>query len=336
MGWFDLVARWVVTHGSGFPKMPDLIGEHKLQLPDHLRSWTDAARMCAWEGDRQNALAAASAAAPAGTGTGSSSVPGTTGRKPKHIKHALPQAGLSGMLKLLGCPTEPVVPNRTRRGMNNVESLAQCVVCMVRLGVPMPVTSRTTQMWEGAGGYAGSRHEELRIEQPQVVLAGTAPVVLTGVGGRPAPMVTTAKAAPDPSSGGMGINNNGAEKQGKKKKKKNKKENGGMNNNSNNGLGTNGTYTLPHREGAQLLGGQQQQQQQPQQQQQFVPMDHRGSEPGGPQRQNGAPGGGGKGHSAPHWRQSIPVHHLSPDYLDYFVREKERQYYKSAGILPYR
>ncbi|CAM9313684.1 unnamed protein product [Pylaiella littoralis] len=431
--------RWVVTHGSGFPKIPDLIGEHKLQIPDHLRSWTDAARMCGWEGDRLNAQAAASAAAATGQtyvvagGAGSQNV-GNTAGKPKHVKHALPQAGLNGMLKFLGCPAEPVVPNRTKRGINNVQSLAQCVVCMVRLGVPMPVTSRTTQMWEGAGGYAGSRHEELRIEQPPVVLAGAAPAptnvvvgppagggagrmepqplhappAVLGVGGGPAPMVTPAVAPAGLSGGGMGNNNgNGAEKQGKKKKKK-KSKNGGtnnMNSNSTNGPGTNEMYVLPQREGPLLLGGQtqqqlvsvgqqqqqqqlvpvgQQQQQQQQQlmpvgqqqqqqqqlvpvgqqqqqqklvpvgqqqklvpvgqQQQLVPVGHRGDGPGGPQWQNGAPGGGGggggagggNGQSAPHWRQSIPISYLSPDYLDYFVREKERQYYKSAGVLPYR
>lgn len=49
----------------------------------------------------------------------------------------------------------------------------------------------------------------------------------------------------------------------------------------------------------------------------------------------GAPGVGYR-NGIPHWRQHMPVKALAEDYLDYFVRDKERHYYKSAAILPYR
>lgn len=56
--------------------------------------------------------------------------------------------------------------------------------------------------------------------------------------------------------------------------------------------------------------------------------------------QNGYRNGQGqtqeRGDAVPHWRGSVPVSSLSEDYLDYYVRERERKYYKSAGIIPYR
>ncbi|CAN0469279.1 unnamed protein product, partial [Hapterophycus canaliculatus] len=169
--------RWVVTRGAGFQELPDLIGQHKLQLPDHLRSWTDAATVCGWEASRENAhLIAMAAGARKGAGGGGKER-GRPGQSPRAApgggakvargwikapkKHALPRSGLAGMLKFLGCPSDPVEMHRTRRGMNVVESLAQCVLGMVRLGIPLPVTSRVTQVWGGAGEYVGSRQDQL-------------------------------------------------------------------------------------------------------------------------------------------------------------------------------
>lgn len=383
--------RWVVTHGSGFQQMPDLIGELKLLLPDHLRSWTDAARMCGWAADREGTRIVAAAAAPppdvgrqglpsgsrrtrprrrpaaapapaAGAGVGAGPRPrpvnGGTRPPPQPKKHALPQSGLAGMLSFLGCPREPHVPNRTRRGMNVVESLAQCVVCLVRLGVPVPVTSRITQAWGPAGEYAGSSLEELAIEPPpsSVSAGGGAAAVLTGASvaggagrGAAAPLlvggpVPLPMAMSRPVPGGSANNDNGAEKQGKKKNKKNRKENN--NNNNNNGSSANEVYNPPQREGPPPLWGNHSQQQ-------YAPGGPRrgdgrggGGAGGGEQWHNGAaaPGGGwaggagsgGRGNPVPAWRRNLPVDSLAPDYLDYFVRERERMYYKSAGILPYR
>ncbi|CAN0176414.1 unnamed protein product, partial [Ectocarpus sp. 8 AP-2014] len=366
--------RWVVTHGSGFHHLPELIGQHKLQLPEHLRSWTDAARMCGWEAERLNVgIAAYNAAATGqegGGGSGGRYAPRSgsrgagaaaesagarsRGRKKPTIKHSLPQSGLPGMLKFLGCPKEPDIAHRTRRGMNVVESLAQCVVCMVRLGISIPVTSRITQEWAGGGGYAGCHHDELSIDQPQVVLkvvrygpdglpaegavaaAGTGPVVRLGpqrvMGGGPLIMN-----APNPTAG-INRSASGAPTQQQPQKTKKKKNKQGS---AHNGVSANGVYA----EGPPFVGGPAQQQHQ--QQHQLGP----GARPGdglvgGPQWQNGAPGGGwvggaagvggGRGQPIPHWRQNVPINSLAPNYLDYFVRERERQYYKSAGILPYR
>ncbi|CAM9775012.1 unnamed protein product [Ectocarpus sp. 6 AP-2014] len=369
--------RWVVTHGSGFHHLPELIGQHKLQLPDHLRSWTDAARMCGWEAERLNVgIAAYNAAATGqegsgggGGGSGGRHAPRSgsrgagaatesagarsRGRKKPTIKHSLPQSGLPGMLKFLGCPKEPDISHRTRRGMNVVESLAQCVVCMVRLGIPIPVTSRITQEWAGGGGYAGCHHDELSIDQPQVVLkvvrygpdglpaegavaaAGTGPVVRLrpqGVMGG-GPLIMN---APNPTTGINGSASGAPTQQQPQKTKKKKNKQGS----AHNGVSANGVYA----EGPPFVGGPAQHQHQ---QHQLRP----GARPGdglggGPQWQNGAPGGGwvggaagvggGRGQPMPHWRQNVPINSLAPDYLDYFVRERERQYYKSAGILPYR
>lgn len=366
--------RWVVTHGSGFHNLPELIGQHKLQLPEHLRSWTDAARMCGWEAERLNVGIAAYNAAATGQESGSGGGGGSSGghhaprsrsrgagaaaesagaksrgKKKPMKKHSLPQSGLPGMLKFLGCPKEPDIPHRTRRGMNVVESLAQCVVCMVRLGIPIPVTSRITQEWAGGGDYAGCHHDELSIDQPQVVLkvtrygpdgmpaegavaaGGTGPVMPLGpqgvMGG--GPLIVN---APNPTVGNNGVNTIGASMQQQPQKAKKKKNKQGS---VHNGVSANGVYT----EGPPLVGGPAQQQQQ-----QLGPGAHRGDGlGGGPQWQNGASGGGwggqaagGGGQPMPHWRQNVPVNFLAPDYLDYFVRERERQYYKSAGILPYR
>lgn len=49
----------------------------------------------------------------------------------------------------------------------------------------------------------------------------------------------------------------------------------------------------------------------------------------------GGVGGSGGGGGFPEWRRTMPVDALAPNYLDYFVRERERKFYKSAGILPY-
>ncbi|CAM9999604.1 unnamed protein product [Ectocarpus sp. 12 AP-2014] len=369
--------RWVVTHGSGFHHLPELIGQHKLQLPDHLRSWTDAARMCGWEAERLNVRIAAYNAAATGQegggggggggGSGGRHAPRSgsrgagaaaesagarsRGRKKPTIKHSLPQSGLPGMLKFLGCPKEPDIAHRTRRGMNVVESLAQCVVCMVRLGIPIPVTSRITQEWAGGGGYAGCHHDELSIDQPQVVLkvvrygpdglpaegavtaAGTGPVVRLGPQGVMGGGLLILN-APNPTAGINGSASGAPTQQQLQKTKKKKNKQGS----AHNGVSANGV----HAEGPLFVGGPAQQRQQ-----RLGP----GARPGeglggGPQWQNGAPGGGlvggaagvggGRGQPMPHWRQNVPINSLAPDYLDYFVRERERQYYKSAGILPYR
>ncbi|CAN0064909.1 unnamed protein product, partial [Ectocarpus sp. 13 AM-2016] len=280
--------RWVVTHGSGFHHLPELIGQHKLQLPDHLRSWTDAARMCGWEAERLNVRIAAYNAAATGQegGGGSGGRSGgryaprsgsrgagaaaesagarSRGRKKPTIKHSLPQSGLPGMLKFLGCPKEPDIAHRTRRGMNVVESLAQCVVCMVRLGIPIPVTSRITQEWAGGGGYAGCHHDELSIDQPQVVLkvvrygpdglpaegavttVGTGSVVRLGpqgvMGGGPLMLN-----APNPTAGINGSASGAPTQQQPQKTKKKRNKQGS----AHNGLSANGVYA----EGPSFVGG---------------------------------------------------------------------------------
>ena len=367
--------RWVVTHGSGFQQMPDLIGEIKLLLPDHLRSWTDAARMCGWAADRENARIVAAAAAAAaeqgqlnggrrarsrrrpGGGAGAGAIQAESRPRPPPLqrglpqpkKHSLPQSGLAGMLKFLGCPKEPHVPNRTRRGANVVESLAQCVVCLVRLGVPMPVTSRVTQAWGAAGEYAGSNLEEVSIKPPSLALTGAPGAVLNAGGGAgrraatAAPLlaggpVPMAMPSPGPGPGDRNYDGGGGagteERQGKRKNNNNgRREHDGS-------LGANEVYAPPRREGPPPRGGHSPHHHQ---HEQYAPGEpRRGDRRGGEQWRNGAPGGGWDGErrggrqQVPAWRQNLPVDALAPDYLDYFVRDRERQFYKSAGILPYR
>ncbi|CAM9518438.1 unnamed protein product [Scytosiphon promiscuus] len=247
--------RWVLTCGSGFPELPDLIGQHKLQLPDHLRSWTDAAKVCGI-------------------------------KAPK--KHALPRSGLPGMLKFLGCPLSPADPRRAQRGINTVESLAQCVLSMVRLGMPLPVTSRVTQVWGGAGEYAGSRHDKFPDEPPQETVLGGAPPVVSNLllGGA---ATGAAGVAPVPLGSQGGVQEAQAQQW------------------------PNGA---PHGAWGGAAGAQQGQHE-----------NDAGAS---------AVAGNGRNQRVPHWRQSVPIDLLAPDYLDFFVRERERQLYKSAAILPYR
>lgn len=361
----------MVTYGSGFQELPDLIGQHKLQLPDHLRSWTDAAKVCGWEASRENAHLAAMAANARNGGRGGGGGGGGGGKErgrsaqagagggandrrrfPK--KHALPRSGLPGMLKFLGCPNDSSGLQRARRGMNTVESLAQCVVGMVRLGMPLPVTSRVTQVWGGAGDYAGSRHEQFPDEssqqqqhQQQVVVVGGwgAPVVIpndvsgAAAGGAPAPLLLS-----------QGVVGAAAPAHAPDQR-----------------IGFGGSAPAGMQQQQQLHQQQQlyqpQPQLQPQQQQQQekkVKKKKKKKEASIQQWQNGTPtgtwggpaGGATKGQHenggvargagngtdqrVPHWRQSVPVDLLAPDYLDFYVRERERQLYKSAAILPYR
>ncbi|CAM9931055.1 unnamed protein product, partial [Laminaria digitata] len=89
--------RWVTTGTAGLITLSELIGG-KHPIPDHLRSWTDTARVCAHEADLVAAAKSAAVAAGGGGGGGGRGGGGGGGRgnqqskKRKSKPHALPQS----------------------------------------------------------------------------------------------------------------------------------------------------------------------------------------------------------------------------------------------------
>lgn len=199
--------------------MPDHVtNTYKMKVPDHLRSWTDAARVCASLADRvlnaENATPTGSNRGGGGAGRSGKQKTGGTGRvqavssarrgaatvspqprqstrdgllqqgiistaeggeaasPPHHTpkrrkrhakKHALPKSALAGMLKFFGAPTTTM--SNVRRGMKYALGVAQCVACLVRHGVSLPVTCRVTQKWGPGGGCQGSVYDEIAVDE---------------------------------------------------------------------------------------------------------------------------------------------------------------------------
>lgn len=380
--------RWVTCGDSGLRIFSDLVVAHQLALPQHLRSWSDAARLCAMEADRQyppppedssnnaqgnpgnvggmaagggngsttmaNAFAGGggyqrNGAGGAGTRAAEGQVvppAAATGKRQKlrhRKKHCLPRSGLAGMLKFLGAPKdaarrEDTLHGLTRRGMETVAGVAQCVACLVRIGVPFPVTGRMTQLWGPGGTYEGTQYDELPLillpAAPASGSAGGASAVGGGGGQgrgqgqgqgqvwgaspqqqqqhqaqtRVAPASTTMS-----ENNHRDINNRGGVVPEKKKKTSKKNGPGGAGGGGGGGGGAPGG----HGGGGALVSH----------------AGSRGAVESVPRGGGAMVGGGG---AIPEWRKNTPVSSLSPDYLDYFLRDRERQFYKSAGILPYR
>lgn len=309
--------------------IPELAGQREnMPLPAHLRSWTDLTRVCAWEADAHQAWYDSGA---------HKSMSTIARRRPK--QHCLPRSGLGGMLKFLGPPKEANAQDRTRRGVESVLTLAQCVACLVRAGVAMPITTRVTQVWNPMGQYEETRCEEVHVLPPARTFSAPCNVSVVGPLASPALGLSPSKGPSNGRVGGGGGVNRLEMVEGGSGRKKNPKkvrnapkmqrmEAGGRG-------GGGGTLGMnlpagmgegrPDGGGAGLvLGG----------------AAHRMMVPvGGTIAPVG--GGGIAGVSVgvvglPNWRRSVPAHTLSPDYLDYSIREKEREFYKSAGILPYR
>lgn len=309
--------------------IPELAGQREnLPIPAHLRSWTDLARVCAWEADAHQAWYDSVA---------QKSLKAVARRKPK--QHCLPRSGLGGMLKFLGPPKGTNTPDRTRRGVESVITLAQCVACLLRAGVTLPITTRVTQLWNPMGKYEETRCEEVHVLPPARTFS--VPCNAVSVVGPLASPVLDLSPSKGPTNGrvgggGGGVNRLEIVEGGNSKKKKKKERNASKTNRMEAGGRGGGGGTLGMN----------------------VPAGMREGMPGGgagvvlgrtvpkmmaPVGGITAPVGGGgiAGVSVevvglPNWRRSVPVHALSPDYLDYSIREKEREFYKSAGILPYR
>lgn len=365
--------RWVTCGDAGLRMFPDLAVAHQLGLSEHLRSWTDAARVCAMEADRQYVLPAGNNAQQAGPGNDGMTVggnegaamanayvvggsqrngaAGAAGQQPavgaraegpmapakrqklrQRKKHCLPRSGLAGMLKFLGAPKEAALHGLTRRGMETVAGVAQCVACLVRIGVPFPVTARVTQLWGPGGKYEGTRYDELPLillpAAPTPGSAGGAGASgSVGGGGERGGGQVWSASSPQQSqtrvaaaSTTMNENNNRGGNRGgvaSEPRKKTPKKNG---------FGGGGGGAPGGHGGGGVL------------------VSHAGSKgavesvPGGGGAAVGGEGAGAvqRGGKVPEWRKNMPIESLAPDYLDYFLRAKERQFYKSAGILPYR
>lgn len=281
--------------------------------------------MCAWEADAHQARYDSGA---------QKSVGAVARRKPK--QHCLPRSGLGGMLKFLGPPKGMNTQDCTRRGVESVLTLAQCAACLLRAGVTMPITTRVTQVWSPMGKYEETRCEEVHVLPP--VRTFSVPCNAVSVVGPLASPALDLSPSKGPTNGRVGGGANRLEMvEGGSSKKKKRKER--------NALKTQRVEAGGRGGGDGTIG-------------MNVPVGMREGNPGGgagvvlggtaskmmvPVGGITAPVGGGgiAGVSVgvvglPNWRRSVPVHTLSPDYLDYSIREKEREFYKSAGILPYR